>query len=108
MEKPNGAGWAACTDKKCYLEQGGKITLHKKKEEPIEIPLEDFRWDSNEVELPDDDEILTLNFVPTDLIFLDVDELRIRFKGSGMDYIVETKKIEQLFAMISTRKEPIQ
>ena len=51
MEKPNGDGWAACTDRKCYLEQGGTLTLFKGdyiptvqkvelKKEPAKIQLE--------------------------------------------------------------------
>jgi len=55
MEKPNGSGWAACTDKKCYQEQGGKITPveRKKKDTPKNIGLDEFRWPSNEVEIPE-------------------------------------------------------
>jgi hypothetical protein len=29
MKKPDGK-WLACTDRKCYLEQGGKLTLFEK------------------------------------------------------------------------------
>jgi len=50
MEKPNHAGWAACTDKKCYEEQGGRITIYtppvatteavfQEEKEPPEIQL---------------------------------------------------------------------
>ena len=53
LKKDNGK-WIACTDKKCYLEQGGKLTLYTtKKEQPTEVSLEDFRWDSIEVEPPE-------------------------------------------------------
>ena len=54
MEKPNGSGWAACTDKKCYLEQGGKITeFYKKDNPPNNIGVEELVWPSNKVEIPE-------------------------------------------------------
>ena len=60
MEKPNHAGWAACTDKKCYQEQGGKITHveRKKKDLPKNIGLEELIWPSNEVKIPQEEDKL--------------------------------------------------
>lgn len=57
MEKPNHTGWAACTDKKCYLEQGGKITqvATLKKDTPKNIGLDEFHWPSNEVKIPQEE-----------------------------------------------------
>jgi len=54
MKKPDGK-WLACTDKKCYQEQGGKITqvVRKKKDTPKNIGLDEFRWPSNEVKTPE-------------------------------------------------------
>jgi len=57
MEKPNHTGWAACTDKKCYQEQGGKITPveRKKKDTPKNIGLDEFHGPSNEVKTPEEE-----------------------------------------------------
>ena len=104
MKKPDGK-WLACSDRACYLEQGGTLTLFKGDPLPSDEPIsntgiEDLFWK------PNPDQIL--NFVQTDLIFEAVDELRIRFKGSNTDYLVDTKKLEELFSMIASRKEPIK
>jgi len=56
MKKVDGnqTSYAACTDKKCYQEQGGIITPieRKKKDTPKNIGLDEFHWPSIEVEVP--------------------------------------------------------
>ena len=89
--KKSDGKWAACTDRKCYLEQGGKLTISKN-------PL----TGTVEAALP------AISFVTVDLIFSDVDELRIRFEGSNTDYLIDIEKIEALFSMIAARKETIK